>query len=154
MWIAFDDFSIGSEDQSYPYPLIFKDLSATHRFSWYSEYAYTRWLTEWLYTSSLQKMFLKPNEYVTRNDIVKKIIETYNLIHNGEVALNGWTHLIDITPSDPYYDYIRQAESIGFIHGIPHNDGTYSFNGEGFVTRAQFAKMISIPFSTLLMWEE
>ncbi len=154
MGIKFDDFTIDSEDISYPYSLLFKDLTSTHRFSWYSEYAYTKWITEWLYYIKNNNLFLTPNEYVSRNDIVKKIVEVYNIIHNWEVPLNERTQLSDIRSSDPYYSYIRQAESLWFIQWVPQKNNTYTFEWDRFVTRAEFAKMISIPFSTLLMGEE
>lgn len=152
MGIAFEDFTIVSEDKVYPYPLLFKDLTPTSRFSRYSSYAYTRWLTEWLYQTIDNNLYLTPNVFVSRYDIVKKIVETYNTIHNGEVPLNEATQLTDITPSNPYYTYIRQAESLWFIQWIPQADNTYKFEWNRFVTRAEFAKMISVPFNALLMW--
>lgn len=154
MGIAFEDFDITTEDKTYPHTLIFKDLTPTHRFSRYSAYAYTRWLTEGLYQSNASNLYLSPDLYVSRNDIVKKIIEVYTTINNGQVPLNSWTNLSDISPSDPYYSYIRQAESLGFIEGFPQADGSHIFAGDQYVTRAAFAKMIAIPFSALLMGEE
>lgn len=154
MGIAFEDFDITTEDKTYPHTLIFKDLTPTHRFSRYSAYAYTRWLTEGLYQSNASNLYLSPDLYVSRNDIVKKIIEVYTTINNGQVPLNSWTNLSDISPSDPYYSYIRQAESLGFIEGFPQADESHIFAGGQYVTRAAFAKMIAIPFSALLMGEE
>jgi hypothetical protein len=42
MGLAFNDFTITSEDKAYPYANIFADVKATHRFSRYATYAYTK----------------------------------------------------------------------------------------------------------------
>jgi hypothetical protein len=40
MGIAFDDFTIATEDKVYPYVPVFADVPTNNRFSWYTEYAY------------------------------------------------------------------------------------------------------------------
>jgi len=148
--VAFGDFTITTEDKRYPYELVYQDLTPTHWFSWYSEYAYTRGLTNGLEYMQGNQRRIKPNEYVSRNDIVKKIVELHELINGGEVEVSGKTKITDVRVSDPYYTYIRKAEEIWCISWFPQKNGTYLFKWHEYVTRAQFAKMVSIPFNALL----
>ncbi|MCK9466870.1 MAG: S-layer homology domain-containing protein [Candidatus Absconditabacterales bacterium] len=152
--IAFDDFYIESEDKFYPFDKIFEDVAQNNWFVWYTNYAFTHGLTDGLYNVQNNKKYLNPESYLNRYESVKKIIETYNEINGGSIKLNSKTNLIDIDISNPYYSYIRQAESLGIIEGFKQKDGTYKFEGDRFITRAEFAKIVSIPFMLLLIGYE
>ncbi len=54
-------------------------------------------------------------------------------------------------PSHPYYTYIRKSEALGFISGFPEVDGTFTFRGNNLISRAEFAKIISIAFNEELL---
>ena len=149
MWVAFDNFSIQSEDITYSKTPIFSDVNKDNWFVRYSEYAFINWLTNWFYKVNNNQKLLYPNEFVTRKDIVKKIIETYIEIY-GDINLNKKTNLVDLNEYDPYYNYIRKAESLWIIQWVENYDGNYYFQWNDFVTRAQFAKMISVSFGDLL----
>jgi len=152
--IAFDDFYIESEDKFYPFDKIFEDVAQNNWFVWYTNYAFTHWLTDWLYNVQNNKKYLNPESYLNRYESVKKIIETYNEINWWSIKLNSKTNLIDIDISNPYYSYIRQAESLWIIEWFKQKDWTYKFEWDRFITRAEFAKIVSIPFMLLLIWYE
>ncbi len=149
MWINFDNFQIKSEDLIYPRIPIFKDISQKDWFVWYSEYAFLNWLTNWLYDIENSQKILHPNDFVKRKDVVKKIIEIYTKIY-GDIEIEWNSNLVDISRSDLDYYYIRKAESLWIIKWVQKNDWKYYFQWDEFVTRAQFAKMISIAFEELL----
>lgn len=152
--IAFDNFDIQSEDREYPYNLIFEDVKRDNRFSRYTEYAFNVWLTDWIYFVSDNKKYLKQEEFLNRNETIKKIVETYNVINTWTIKLNERTNLIDVKKTDPYYDYILQAESLWILEWYRQKNGTYKFEWHKYITRAEFAKIISTPFLLLLMWYE
>lgn len=149
-WIAFDNFQIESEDKIYPFDQIFEDVPKNYWFARYTNYAFTHWLTDWLYGVSNNKKYLDPENYINRYQAVRKIIETYNAIYPWEINLNSSTNLTDISTSNPYYTYIIQAESLWIIQWYRQKDWTYQFKWDRFITRAEFAKIISIPFMLLL----
>ena len=153
-WIAFNDFQIESEDKYYPFDQIFEDVPKNYWFARYTNYAFTHWLTDWLYNVQNNKKYLNPESYLNRYESVKKIIETYNEINWWSIKLNSKTNLIDIDISNPYYSYIRQAESLWIIEWFKQKDWTYKFEWDRFITRAEFAKIVSIPFMLLLIWYE
>lgn len=75
----------------------------------------------------------------------------YDMIDKEKVSLAGTSVMGDvIDPSNPYYQYIRKAEVLGFISGIPQTNGGYNFVGQKDITRAEFAKIISVPFTEQL----
>ncbi len=152
MWIAFNDFQIESEDKEYPFNIIFEDVQKDNRFSWYTSYAFNIGLTDWLYKSVNNKKYLSPDDYLNRYDTVKKLIETYNAINWWTIKLNNKTNLTDLKTTDPYYNYIRQAESLWIIIWYKQKDGTYRFEWNRNITRAEFAKIVSMPFALLLLW--
>jgi hypothetical protein len=55
-----------------------------------------------------------------------------------------------VNPNDPYYSYVRQAEVLGFISGVPKENGGYNFEGIRNLTRAEFAKIVGLPFADQL----
>ncbi len=149
--IVFDDFTIDSEDKYYPYETIFEDVWKNYWFVRYTDYALSRWIMNWLYQTINDKRFFYPESYITRNDAIKKLIEIYNEI-NWDTPLNNSSNLVDINPWDPYYNYIRQAESLWIIEWYRQNNGTYKFEWDRYISRAEFAKIVSIPFENLLIW--
>ena len=112
MGIVFHDFSIESEDKPYPYALTFVDVDKNNWFSRYSKYAYSNGLTDGLYVTKGTGKYFSPNEPISRNDIIKKIMITYHKIYSGTVTLSTTSNLTDVRPSDPYYKYIREAETL------------------------------------------
>lgn len=50
----------------------------------------------------------------------------------------------DVTTDNPYYKAINDLVGKGIINGYQNDDGTYSFKSDGNITRAEFAKMISV----------
>lgn len=153
-WLEFDNFWIESEDKEYPYSIIFKDIDKNNRFSWYANYAFGVWLTDWLYSTKDNNKYLNPEKYLNRYQTIQKLVETYNLINWQTITINKKTNLTDINKNNPYYTYIRQAESMWIIKWYKQIDWTYKFEWERYITRAEFAKIISIPFSLLLLWYE
>jgi len=152
--IVFDDFSIETEDKPYPGVILFADVNKNHWFSRYTQYAYSNKLADGLYTTKGTTRYFTPDVPISRNDIIKKIMITYHEIYPGTVSLSGTkSKLVDVTSSDPYYKYIREAEVLWFISWSPQKDGTYRFDGKRWVLRAEFAKMISIPFNAILFDE-
>jgi len=153
LWIYFDDFSIETEDKSYPWAIIFADVNKDHWFARYTRYAYSKWLTDDLYVTKGTQKYLSPDIAISRNEIIKKIMITYHMIYSWAITLSSGSRLTDVRTWDPYYRYIREAESLWFISGSPQSDGTYKFYGSRAVTRAEFSKMIAIPFNGLLFEE-
>lgn len=151
MGIAFDDFTIETEDRVYPYVPIFADVATTNRFSWYTEYAYLAWLTQDLYTTKNNKKYINANSMISRNQVIEKIMKIYHVIEPGTIDIaSSQSHLVDTKPNDPYYISIREAEELWIISWVPQTNGTYKFLWTKNITRAEFAKMITIPFNGLL----
>jgi Leucine-rich repeat (LRR) protein len=151
--IAFDNFQIETEDKVYPFDTIFEDLSKNNRLSWYINYAFSGWITDWLYTIKNNKKYLNYDEYLSRYETVKKLIETYNIINWWTIKLNNKTNLTDLKTTDPYYNYIRQAESLWIIVWFKQKNWTYKFEWDRNITRAEFAKIVSLSFGDLLFVE-
>jgi hypothetical protein len=55
-----------------------------------------------------------------------------------------------IDANNPYYSYVRQAEALWFISGVPKANGGYNFEGIRNLTRAEFAKIVGLPFADQL----
>ena len=151
-WIAFDNFEIESEDKEYPYEWIFEDVKNDNWFSRYSEYAFRFWLTDWLYEIKNNKKYLNPDKFLNRYETIKKLIETYNAINWWTIAINKDIKISDVKKTNPYYNYIAQAESLWIIEGYKQKDWTYKFEWDKYITRAEFSKIVSTPFLLLLLW--
>jgi len=81
MGIVFKDFSIKTEDKPYPGTIIFADVNKNHRFSRYTQYAYSKGLTDGLYITKGTGKYFSPDINISRNDIIKKIMMTYHAIY-------------------------------------------------------------------------
>ena len=153
-WIAFDNFEIESEDKIYPYKWIFEDVENDNWFSRYADYAFRFWLTDWLYETKNNKKYLNPDQYLNRYQTIKKLIETYNAINWWTINIKDDIKIVDVKKTNPYYNYIAQAESLWIIEGYKQKDWTYKFEWDEYITRAEFAKIVSTPFLLLLIWYE
>jgi len=75
----------------------------------------------------------------------------YNKISQSLVDISKPSVMGDIIDSsNPYYSYVRQAETLWFISGVPKANGGYNFEGMRNLTRAEFAKIIGLPFTDQL----
>lgn len=148
--IQFANFEILHEDLPYVGETIFSDTP--NWFNHYAQYAYTQWLTDGLYTTDKKgNKYLNPDQAITRYEAIKVIMLAYNKIQQGSISIVGSSVLGDIiNPNDPYYSYVRQAELLWFISGVPQNNGSYNFEWLRNITRAEFAKIASLPFSDQL----
>ena len=148
LWIAFNDFSITSEDQPYYGETPFKDVPRDLWVAHYAEYAQTKWLTDGLIAYDAKwNAYIKPDEPMTRYEAIKVMMVAYNMIVKIKVDISWRSALGDvIEKNNPYYQYIRQAEILWFISWIPQVDRWYNFEWQKYITRAEFAKIISVPF--------
>lgn len=148
--IQFGNFTIINEDLPYLGEKIFADTP--NRFNYYAQYAYNQWLTEGLYTTDRQgNLYLNPDKEITRYEAIKVIMLAYNKIQQQYPSI-VWSSVLGdiINPNDPYYSYVRQAEMLWFISWVPQVNGWYNFEGKRNITRAEFAKVVSLPFSDQL----
>lgn len=150
--IAFDDFNIINEDYPYDWVQVFADVSKKHRFSWYSFYAYDHGLTDGLFTQNGNKRYLNPDGTITRNQMIKAVMQLYKeIIDSSEIDISGNSYLVDIAPwSSYYYQYVREAEELWIISWYDMPNGTKMWLGNNPLTRAEFAKIVSIPFAEIL----
>lgn len=151
--IEFDNFTILNEDLPYVAGNIpFADVASGNWFAHYANYAYTQWLTEWLYTTDKDgNKFFNPDKPINRYEAIKVIMLAYKKINKQSINTSKPSVLSDIVNSnDPYYSYIREAEALWFISGSPQTNGTYTFGGQDPLTRAAFAKIVSVPFAQQL----
>lgn len=151
-WIAFDDFDIVNEDTTYDWVQVFSDVSKNHRFSWYAFYAFDHGLTDELYAQKWDKRLLYPDWKITRNQIIKAIMTLYKeIIDDSEIDISGESKMIDIAKwSSYYYQYVREAEELWIISWYEMPNGTKTWQWNNSLTRAEFAKIVSIPFAELL----
>lgn len=151
--IEFDNFSVLNEDLPYVTGDIpFADVTSGNRFAHYANYAYTQGLTEWLYiTDKNGNKFFDPDKPINRYEAIKVIMLAYKKINMQSIQTNKPTVLSDIVnPNDPYYNYVREAEALWFVSGIPQSNGGYNFAWQKTLTRAEFAKIVSVPFAQQL----
>ena len=155
-WIAFDDFDIVNEDYTYDWVQVFADVPKNHRFSWYSFYAYDHGITDGLFTEKWNKKYLNPDWKITRNEIIKAIMQLYKeVIDDSDIDISGKSKLVDVVKwSSYYYQYVREAEELWIISWYDMPNGTKTWQWNNPLTRAEFAKMVSIPFSELLFERE
>lgn len=142
--------SITREEDVYTGNTPFADIPKTNWASRYANLAYTKWLLDGLYTKNKWKLYLNPNQSATRQELVKMMMKTYRLIHSKNIDQNFETQFIDVKKSDPYYEYIVAAEQLWFIEWYTHKNGTKYFDGKKETTRAQFAKLVALPFQAQL----
>ena len=89
------------------------------------------------------RMFIKLNEYITRAQFVKILVNALGLVSDG-----SGKNFSDVKQDMWYADSIRIASDLGIIDG---NDGY--FYPENFITRAEITKILvlafdkSVPFS-------
>ena len=75
------------------------------------------------------------------------MMTAYNQIHKQSIAISWSSVLWDIIDkNNPYYTAIRQAEVLWFISWVPQKNGWYNFEWQRNIKRAEFAKIISVPF--------
>ncbi len=139
--IQFDNFTILHEDLPYIGEVIFSDTP--NWFNHYAHYAYSQWLTEGLYTTDKNgNKYLDPDRAITRYEAIKVIMLAYNKIQQWYPSIIWSSVLGDIiNTNDPYYSYVRQAEVLWFISGVPQINGGYNFQCLRNITRAEFAKI-------------
>jgi len=147
LWIYYSDFVIESENKAYQGPIVFADVPATHWFAHYASYAYNKWLLDTMrYTKNNQK-YIDPDTAMTRYEAIRIMMIAYQKIDTRIIAITTRSLMGDvIDKNNPYYSYIRNAETLWFISWVPKIDGSYSFEGQRNITRAEFAKIIAIPF--------
>jgi hypothetical protein len=152
LWAEFGDFNILNESAIYTGAIPFADINNTHWFSHYAQYAYSKWLTEWLWTTDTTgNRYISPDQAISRYEAIKVIMLAYQTINKHSIALSWTTFLGDvIDPSNPYYKYIREAEVLWFISWVPQSNGGYNFEWQRNITRGEFAKITSIPFADQL----
>jgi len=149
--VELEDFTIQSEDSNYPFAVQFADVPQDHWFAWYANYALNKWLVSWMAEMSNGQRYLNPDQPATRYEAIQAMMTAYNLINNDIINTNEPSVLGDIIdPSNPYYQSVRQAETLGFISWVPQNDGGYDFEWIRNITRSEFAKIVSVPFTKQL----
>ena len=155
-WMAFNDFDIVNEDTPYDGVQVFADVSKKHWFSRYSFYAFDHGITDWLYVQNGNKKYINPDGTISRNQIIKAIMVLYKeIIDNSEIDISGKSKLADIAKwSSYYYQYVREAEELWIIWWYDMQNGTKMWLGNNPLTRAEFAKIVSIPFEQVLFESE
>lgn len=151
--IEFDNFTILNEDLPYVVGTIpFADVTSGNWFAHYANYAYTQWLTEWLYTTDKNgNKFFNPDKPISRYEAIKVIMLAYKKINKQSINISKPSVLSDIiSTNDAYYAFVREAEALWFISGIAQTGGKYTFDGQDPLTRAAFAKIVSVPFAQQL----
>ncbi len=151
--VEFDNFTILNEDLPYVTGDIpFADVVSGNWFAHYANYAYTQGLTEGLYTTDKNgNKFFSPDKPINRYEAIKVIMLAYKKINIQSISTNKPTIFGDLTnTNDPYYSYIREAEALWFVSGVPQTGGKYNFDGKDPLTRAAFAKIVSVPFAQQL----
>lgn len=152
--IADEDFTIKSEELLYTGVIPFSDVAYNNWFSHYASYAFAKWLTQGLYTTTKEgKNQLSPTKNMTRYEATKAIVIAYEKIQKSSIAVpsGSVSKITDVKPSNPYYTYIRKAEIANLVQWYPQKNGTFVFRGDGFITRAEFAKIIASAFGEWLV---
>lgn len=152
MGIEFEDFTIKSEELLYNGVIPFGDVSKNNWFSHYASYAFSKWLTEWLYTTNASKNYLSPTTWMTRYEATKAIVIAYEKIHG--TILPQWaspSKITDVPVADPNYIYVRKAEVAWLVQWYPQKNWTFIFKGKWSITRAEFAKIIAAAFGEQLI---
>lgn len=150
MW---EDFSIISEDVTYTWTVPFADVWKTNWFAHYADYAFKKWLTEWLHTSKNGLMELSPRKQMTRYEATKAIVIAYEKIVWKPISMQSATasKITDVPNTNPYYNYVRKAELAWLVGWYPQKDGTFVFRWDANLTRAEFAKIITMAFNEYLI---
>lgn len=150
--IAFEDFNIINEDQPYDGVQVFADVPKNHWFSRYSFYAFDHWMADWLFAQKWNNRYLYPDSTITRNQMIKAIMTLYKeVIDSSDIDISGDSKLADIAIwSSYYYQYVREAEELWIISWYDMPNGKKMWLGNNPLTRAEFAKIVSIPFAELL----
>jgi len=83
-------------------------------FNHYAQYAYNQGLTDGLYTTDKNgNKYLSPDKSITRYEGIKIIMLAYAKLQQSAIETMGSSVLGDvINPNDPYYSYVRQAETL------------------------------------------
>jgi len=79
-----------------------------------------------LYTTDAKgNKFIDADKPINRNEATKIMMLAYNKIYPQAATTGNYISVLrDITnANDQYYSYIRQAEKLGFISGIPQASG-------------------------------
>lgn len=150
VWSTLDNFPKINEQNMYTGNKPFIDTP--NRFNHYADFAFKQGLVEWLYTTDKYgNRYLNPDQAITRYEAIKIMMLAYNKISQSMANITWPSVMGDvINPDDPYYSYVRQAEVLGFISGVPQKDGGYNFEGMRNLTRAEFAKIVGLPFADQL----
>ena len=150
--IAFEDFDIINEDYPYDGVQVFADVPKNHRFSRYSFYAYDHGMTDWLFVQKWDKKYLNPDWTITRNQMIKAIMDLYKeIIDSSDIDITWHGNMVDIAMgSSYYYQYVREAEELWVISWYDMPNGTKMWLWNNPLTRAEFAKIVSIPFAEIL----
>ena len=82
-------------------------------------------------------------------DLYKEIIDS------SDIDISGDSKLADIAVgSSYYYQYVREAEELWIISWYDMPNGKKMWLGNNPLTRAEFAKIVSIPFAEILFESE
>lgn len=120
-------------------------------FNHYADYAFKNGLTEGLYSVKDGKMYLDPDKAISRYEAIKIMMLAYNKISQSMVDISQPSVMGDVVDANnPYYSYVRQAETLWFISGVPKANDGYNFEGIRNLTRAEFAKIVGLPFADQL----
>lgn len=150
-WIVMDDFDIQNEDMPYNWVQVFEDVKNSHWFSWYSFYAFDHDMTDGLYTIKNGKKYLNPDGAITRNEMIKATMNLYKeIIDSSEIKIIGPSNMKDVEKWNLYYEYVREAEELWIISWYDMPNGSKMWQWNNYLTRAEFAKIISIPFEDVL----
>ena len=149
LWIHDDVVTVTREEDPYPGNTPFADVPKTNWASWYADTAYKKWILVWFYTKRKGKLYLSPNTLTTRQELITMMMKTYRLIYPKTLSSNFTTQFVDVKKSNPYYQYIIWAEQLWFIQWYTRNGKKY-FDWAAYTTRAQFAKLVALPFKEQL----
>jgi len=62
------------------------------------------------------KQYLNPDAEITRYESIKLMMLAYDMVDKSKVSLTGRSVMGDvIDANNPYFQYIRKAELLGFI---------------------------------------
>jgi len=83
-------------------------------FNHYADYAFKNGLTEGLYNTDKDgKKYLDPDKAISRYEAIKIMMLAYNKISQSLVDISKPSVMGDIIDSsNPYYSYVRQAETL------------------------------------------
>lgn len=147
-----EDFIINSEELLYTGVIPFADVMYSNWFSHYARYAFTNWLTEWLYITQQGNKLLDPTKNITRYEATKAIVIAYEKIQwTINIQWVSGSKITDVAVSNPYYTYVRKAEVAKLVEWYPQKNKTFVFRGDALITRAEFAKIIASAFNERLI---